>query len=301
MRDGHNQRVLVRPGGLRGSAAADLTALWRRRDLVTSLVMRELRGRYKGSILGVGWSLISPIVTLLIYTLVVGQFLGASRSIPEFGLFLFPGLIVWNFFNEVASRGALCLTENAGLLKKVWFPREVLPLSITVSAVVNAGFQFVALVLGYALLWDWPQASQLAYLIPMLAILLPLSTATALLMAVFNARFRDIQYLLTIGLFVGFFITPILYSWSFVEEVFRGWPGGELLWQAYLLNPMALVVMCAQQGLWPPAGGTGYQNLLYLDSPWATRLWFTAVASWLLLYAMQRLFSRTNAAVVADL
>jgi len=269
--------------------------------LVTSLVMRELRGRYKGSILGVGWSLISPIVTLLIYTLVVGQFLGASRSIPEFGLFLFPGLIVWNFFNEVASRGALCLTENAGLLKKVWFPREVLPLSITVSAVVNAGFQFVALVLGYALLWDWPQASQLAYLIPMLAILLPLSTATALLMAVFNARFRDIQYLLTIGLFVGFFITPILYAWSFVREVFSTWPAGDVLWQVYLLNPMALVVMCAQQGLWPPAGGTADSSLLFLDSPWAARLWVTALASWIILYAMQRLFSRTNAAVVADL
>lgn len=120
------------------------------RGLIWLLIDKELRARYKGSALGILWSLAKPITQLLIYFIAIGQFLGASRSIPGFAIFVLIGLTAWSFFSDVASQSSQAILGNAGIIKKIHIPRIIFPLSVVGSSFVYFFIQF--LVLGIAIL-----------------------------------------------------------------------------------------------------------------------------------------------------
>src|SRR5450830_201690 len=115
-------RVGPQPEFFRGSWAS-VTNIFEYRELLTLLVRRELRARYKNSSLGFVWSLIKPIAQLLIYFIVLGQVMGMAKGIPEFAIFVFSGLTIWSFFNEIVAGGTGAVVGNAGLIKKVYAPR----------------------------------------------------------------------------------------------------------------------------------------------------------------------------------
>ena len=299
-----NQRgptVTLVPAGRTSGVFKDIKDLLGTRELLIALLGRELAGQYKGSFLGLGWTLIRPLVMLFIYAVVVGQFLGAARSVEQFAIFIFVGLIFWNLISSSISSGSTSMTVNGALLKKVWFPREVLPLTSFVVSAVNFIVQFGVLILAFLLFNSWPQIGNLLYLIPIFLIVFPVAFGMSLIFSVLNVRFRDTQFIVEVGLILGFWLSPILYPWTFAHQFLAGLPFGAFWQQLYLLNPFGLVVMAAQQALWPPMATEAGKAYQFFDSPFATRLWLSVLASWVFLYIAQRIFARMAGTVVVDL
>ena len=299
-----NQRgptVTLVPAGRTSGVFKDIKDLLGTRELLGALLDRELAGQYKGSFLGLGWTLIRPLLMLFIYAVVVGQFLGAARSVEQFAIFIFVGLIFWNLISSSISSGSTSMTVNGALLKKVWFPREVLPLTSFVVSAVNFIVQFGVLILAFLLFNSWPQVGNLLYLIPIFLIVFPVAFGMSLIFSVLNVRFRDTQFIVEVGLVLGFWLSPILYPWTFAHQFLASLPFGAIWQQLYLLNPFGLVVMAAQQALWPPMGTEAGKAYQFFDSPFATRLWLAVLVSWLFLYFAQRIFARMAGTVVVDL
>ena len=299
-----NQRgptVTLVPAGRTSGVFKDIKDLLGTRELLTALLGRELAGQYKGSFLGLGWTLIRPLVMLFIYAVVVGQFLGAARSVEQFAIFIFVGLIFWNLISSSISSGSTSMTVNGALLKKVWFPREVLPLTSFVVSAVNFIVQFGVLILAFLLFNSWPQIGNLLYLIPIFLIVFPVAFGMSLIFSVLNVRFRDTQFIVEVGLILGFWLSPILYPWTFAHQFLASLPFGAFWQQLYLLNPFGLVVMAAQQALWAPIATDAGKAYQFFDSPFATRLWLSVIASWVFLYIAQRIFARMAGTVVVDL
>ena len=293
--------VTLVPDGRTSGVFKDIKDLLGTRELLSALLGRELAGKYKGSFLGLGWTLVRPLVMLFIYAVVVGQFLGAARNIEQFAIFIFVGLLFWNLILESISAGSISMTVNGALLKKVWFPREVLPLTSFVVATVNFIVQFGVLIFAFLIFNSWPQLGNLLYLIPVFLIVFPVSFGMSLIFSVLNVRFRDTQFIVEVGLLIGFWLSPIIYPWTFAHQFLASLPFGAIWQQLYLLNPFGLVVMAAQQALWPPItteAGRAYQ---FFDSPFATRLWLSVLVSWIFLYIAQRIFARMAGTVVVDL
>lgn len=224
-------------------------------ELLWALVSRELRGRYRGSYFGWAWALVRPLVMLAIYGFVVGVVLGAARSIPDFMVFIFVGLIAWNLFAAIVNGSIASVLASASLITKAKFPRILLPLSASIAALVDTLFQVAVLGLAYILISDWPQLGGLAYLAPAMLGLLLFGLGLGLILSAVNVYVRDVNFLTEVALQVGFWLCPILYSYGLVAKGAEayGW-NVNLLTQIYLLNPMANVVLGFQRALWPPAG-----------------------------------------------
>ena len=293
--------VTLVPAGRSSGVLKDIKDLLGSRELLTALLSRELAGKYKGSFLGLGWTLIRPLVMLFIYAVVVGQFLGAARSVEQFAIFVFVGLLFWNLVSESISMGSTSMTVNGALLKKVWFPREVLPLTSFAVAVVNFLVQFGVLIFAFLIFKSWPEIGNLFYLIPVMLIVFPVAFGMGLIFSVVNVRFRDTQFIVEVGLVLGFWLSPIVYPWTFAHQFLASLPLAFLWQQLYLLNPFGLVVMAAQQALWAPISTESGKAYQFFDSPFSTRLWLSVLASWIFLYFAQRIFARMAGTVVVDL
>ena len=224
--------------------------IWRRRELVGLLVRRELRARYKGSSLGILWSLIKPLAQLLVYYFAIGQILGAARSIPSFAIFVFIGLTTWTLATEIITSGTRSIVDNAGLVKKVTLPREIFPLAAVGSALVNLGIQFIVLLGAMIVFGQFPLNWGALWVIPSLLLIITFSSAIGMLLAAVNVYLRDIQHLVEVVLIVAFWTSPIVYAYSFVSKLQLGW-----VLQAYLANPITLGVLGMQRALWVAGAG----------------------------------------------
>jgi ABC-2 type transport system permease protein len=210
------------------------------REILANLVRKELKVKYAASVLGAVWSLLNPLVYLAVFSF-VAKVLGAG--IPNYPVYLLSGLLAWNLFSASMGSGARAVLDNANLVKKVAFAREVLPLSAVGVGLVDFALQSVVLLLyimlsGYGLhlpeLALWPLA---------FVTLLVLTVALSLWFSALNVRYRDVGHLLNIALLVWFWATPIVYAEFQVQQLAeRGtWFGIPRL-AFYLLNPMVDVV-----------------------------------------------------------
>jgi len=294
-------KITLAPAGRSASVFKDIKDLLKARELLFALLNRELAGKYKGSYLGLGWTLVRPLMMLFIYAVVVGQFLGASKSVEKFAIFIFVGLLFWNLLSDSINNGAVSMTVNGSLLKKVWFPREILPLTSFAVATVHFLVQIFVLIIGFTIWNSWPNFYNLLYLLPVVLIAFPIAFGFSLIFSVLNVRFRDTQYIVEVGLLLLFWLSPILYPWTFAHQFLSSLPLGSILQQIYLLNPFGLVAMAAQQALWAPINSEAGKAYQFFDSPFSTRLWLSVLASWIFLYIAQRVFARLAGTVVVDL
>ncbi len=216
------------------------------RELLGNLVGREVKGKYKRTALGQLWSLANPIAQMLIYTLVFSVVIrvepdqGDPSGLDVFALWLMCGLLPWAFFANVLGGGMASLVANEGLIKKVWFPRVVLPVSNAAATVVTWCMEMLVLVVALVLFggspWIW-----IPFTVVAMALLAVFATGVSLALSVLNVYFRDVQYLVTILLQAWFYLTPIVYPSSLVqaESERRGAVLGDVtLWDLYRLNPM---------------------------------------------------------------
>ncbi|HYI32416.1 MAG TPA: ABC transporter permease [Glaciibacter sp.] len=260
--------------------------IWDHRELLGLLVRRELKARYKDSSLGIVWSLVRPLAQLLIYYFAIGQILGAAREIPSFALFVFVGLTVWGLFTEIVANGSTAIVTNSGLVKKVYLPREIFPLSAVGGALFNFCVQLVILIAATVIIGEIPWHVDLLYAPLAIAVLVVFSTAIALLLSALNVYLRDIQHLVEVALIVLFWASPIVYSYSFVHDALAG----SWLEELYLLNPVTLAVLGMQKAFWIAGSAQGTESNWPADLD--IRLVVALLVSLVLVWLAQRVFSR---------
>lgn len=234
-----------------------LRQLWDHRELQALLVRRELKARYKDSTLGFLWTLIRPITLLLIYFFAIGVILNARAAIPLFGIFVFSGLTIWGLYNEILVGGTASIISNAGLIKKVYVPREIFPLAAVGSALVNFSIQFSVLIVAIILFGQWVFTWQLLYLFPALLVVLLFGAAIGILLSAFNVYLRDVQYLVDVAVQMLFWASPIVYSYILVSQSDIA---GTWVESLYLLNPITVAIVAFQRALW--LNGPGVQEQL---------------------------------------
>ncbi len=292
-----------RQGFLRGTVQSvrDIVA---QRELLRLLVRRELKAKYKDSALGFFWSFARPLAMLVVYYVAIGKFLGAEATprnpegIPSFAVFIFTGLTAWQLFSDIVIGGTGSIVGNGGLIKKVYLPREVFPLSVVGAALVNFAIQLGILVAATAVLGAFPTGTRWGYAALALAVLIVWASALAMLLSAVNVYLRDVQYLVEILIMILFWASPIVYAWRMVDEKVDG-----LLQWLYLGNPMTQVVMGFQKAFWvdgdtweikdEPAAG-------YPDSL-GTMLGITLLVSLAALWVAQRVFARLQANFAQEL
>jgi ABC-type polysaccharide/polyol phosphate export permease len=184
------------------------------RELFSNLVRREIRGRYKGSVLGIVWTLITPLVMMLAYTLVFSVlFRFNDGRIPHYALYVLVGLTLWLFFSGSLITSATSLLSSANLIKKVKFPRAIMP----VSTVISQGVTMVAMmvILIPFSLWLTPGDRRMILLLPVVMVpILLMVVGCALAVSVLNVYFRDIEHILAAMILPWFFLTPVLFSFD---------------------------------------------------------------------------------------
>jgi ABC-2 type transport system permease protein len=224
-----------------------------RLELLTELVRKDLKVKYKNSALGFIWSLANPLLYLAVFTLVFTQLL--RNGIEDFPVLFMSGFLVWNFFNLATMSGTGSVVGNANLVRKVRFPRVVLPLSSVGFAGVHFVLQLGVLLALLAVFYRDAFGPQLVLLVPALAVVTVFATAMALLASALNVRFRDVEHLLEVILLAWFWLTPIVYPVTLIRDRLAG--SHPWLFRLYLANPMTGVVTAMQRAIYvhPVAGG----------------------------------------------
>jgi ABC-2 type transport system permease protein len=250
------------------------------------LVRRDIKARYKDSVLGLLWTLINPIVQLTVYFVVMGQFLGAARGIPDFALYIFSGLTIYALFNETLTGSTASIVNNAGLVKKVYVPREIFPLASVGSAMFTFAVQLVVLVLACVILGAPPLTLDLIFAAPAIAIIVVFAAAMGLLMSALNVYLRDVQYLTQVVLMLAMWSSPIVYGWTMVKDLFEQFSLPGWLLEVYTNNPLTLAVLGFHRAFW--VSGTSADYPPHLAIRMVTAILVGAVLLWL----CQRVFSR---------
>ena len=231
----------------------------RYRELFGSLFRRDIRAKYRGSVLGLGWSLLHPLVLMLVYLLVFSVLWKVAEvGSDDYWLFLLCGLPAWVFFATAAQAASRSLLENANLIRKVRFPRQLVPLSIVGTNLVS--FAVMLAVVAALSLWQVPEARDTVWLaFPLGALFACVVAGFALAVASLNALYRDVEHLLQALLLPWFFLTPVLYSLDQLPGVDE-YPALEFLlhWVNFLTPPIEAMRAVLFDGHLPAAGDAIY-------------------------------------------
>lgn len=286
----HEDLVTVAGQGAPGGTWHAIGEIARHREMLNLLIRRDLKSRYKDSVLGFAWTLVRPIVQLLIYFVIIGKVLGAARGTPDYGVYVFSGLILYGFFSEIITSSTGSIVGNSGLIKKIYLPREVFPLASVGSSLFNFSMQFVILVVATLVTGAFPISAGLAYLVPSVLLILVYGLAFGLLLAAVNVYLRDIQYLVEVVMLLLLWASPIVYPFSLARQLFDSTFGsGSWLLQVYTDNPITLAVLGFRKAMWTagqPLASEMYPDHLLL------RTGVAIVVGLILMFVFQRVFAR---------
>lgn len=184
--------------------------LYKYRELLKTNTKKEIRGKYKASALGVLWSFINPLLQVLVYAIVF-PFIMRGAGTDNYVVYLITGIIPWTFFTNVVSGGTPCIKYNSGIIKKVYFPREILPISLCLSALINFGISCI-IILAFCLIFG-VGISVYILLVPIVALVQTvLSLGIIFILSALNVYVQDIEHIISFVLQMGFYGTPIIYD-----------------------------------------------------------------------------------------
>lgn len=209
------------------------------REMIFSLVKRDLRGRYKGSALGFLWTFINPLLQLLIYTMVFSVIM--RSGIEDYYIFLFVALVPWIFFSTSLTGGAGCIIAQQDMVKKIYFPREVLPIAHVTSQFINMLLSFIVIFV-VLIFTRHPLHLKAILCLPIIMLVeYVLALGITMVVSAVTVYLRDVEYILGILTMAWQFLTPVMYSVDMVPEQMRG---------IFFLNPMTPIIIA-------------YRNILY--------------------------------------
>ncbi len=248
-----------------------LKEVWSYRDLIGMFVKRDLTATYKQSVLGPLWFFIQPMLTAITFMFVFGKFAGVSTNGMPKLLFYLAGITIWNYFSECFTKTATVLKDYAALFGKVYFPRLIVPLAITISALVRFGIQFLLFIV-FELYFSFKENSVIhpnatILLTPFLLILMAgFALGAGLLISAVTTKYRDFSYLITFGVQLFMFATPVIYSVQTIDPAYK---------TIVLLNPLSPIVEAFRYAYL----GTGYFSypLLMYSFLWMLFLLFIGI------------------------
>jgi ABC-2 type transport system permease protein len=266
-------------------------------ELLSEIVRKDLKIKYQGSALGFLWSLANPLLLMAIYYFVFAIVL--KNGIPDFAIFIMSGLLPWTAFATAVAEGTTSVVGNSGLVKKVRFPLQVLPLSAVGYAMVHFGLQLGPILL-VSFSFHHYYSPAILLMVPATALLMLLATAISYVTAALNVRYRDTAHIVEIGLLVWFWFSPVVYPAVLIRDHLHSH------YWAYFLNPMATVVATFQRAVYVQddyvfAGNHGHAladpgNWFYVRN-----LLAGFVVAGVLMVLARRLFTRLQATFAEDL
>ena len=254
------------------------------RFLLRLIVDKEIQIRYRGTVLGLLWSYLKPGVQFLVFYIAMGIFLDLNRGIENFAVYLFSGIVVMNLFGEVFGNASRSVVANGGLLKKIYLPRQLFPVSNLLVAFVHFVPQLAILLLACFITGWRPDAKQLLAVIVGTVIVAVFSLGLGMLFATFNVFFRDAENIVDLIVMVATWSSPVLYMWIMVRDKLWDW-----VYFVYMLNPLTVAVELFHYGFWFPT--TDNPQVWYVPPhlmTWWTPL--TIVVSLLVFVVGDRLF-----------
>lgn len=255
-----------------------LKELYAYREMISSLVKKDLRGRYKGSILGFLWTFINPLMQLAVYTIVFSVIMRAG--IDKFYIFLFVALVPWIFFSSAITGGSMSILNQNDMVKKIYFPRQILPIAYVTSSFVNMLFCFVIIFVALIFSGVGINVKALLYLPIIMLIEYVLALGIALLTSALTVYFRDLEHILGIVTMAWMYLTPIMYPVEMVPEQFLA---------IFHANPMTPVIIA-------------YRDILYYSrEPHLNTLLHAAVLGGVTLLLGNIVFSKLQKGFVEEL
>lgn len=209
------------------------------RTMIASLIKRDLRGRYKGSVLGFAWTFLNPLLQLGVYTVVFSVIM--RSGIEDYYLFLFVALIPWIFFSSSLTGGASCIISQKELVKKIYFPREVLPISLVTCQLVNMLLSMIVVFAVLLVSGKGVNLIALPFLIPVILVEYLLALGIAFISSSVTVYLRDLEHILLIVAMAWQFLTPVMYSIDMVPERLRA---------VFWINPMSSVIVAYRDVLY---------------------------------------------------
>jgi len=229
--------------------------IWSFREVLVNLIRKELKVKYTKSVLGAAWSMLNPIFYLAVFTFVMKVL---KAGIPHFPVYLLSGVIAWNFFSGSLTLATRSIVDNTSLVKKVYFPKEILPLAAVGTSVVDFFLQYFVLIAFMVVFgYDFLGWNTLLF-IPAFVALMVVTVAISFWVAAVNVTYRDVQHLLTLLLLAWFWLTPIVYPGALLQETLQAHSiAGVSLFRLYFLNPMGGIVFGFQRALYAVASPIG--------------------------------------------
>jgi lipopolysaccharide transport system permease protein len=216
----------------KGGSAVNLRELWHYRDLLYFLTWRDITVRYKQTVLGVLWAILQPLLSMVVFTIFLGRLAGVPSDGVPYPIFSYLGLLPWMYFSGAVTRSGASVVGSANLLTRVYFPRVLIPLSATLSALVDFAIAFA--VLGCLMGWYGIRpALSVVLLVPLAALTALAATGIGMWLAALNVRYRDVQYAIPFLMQLWMFATPVVYPTSIVPERWR---------PLFALNPMTGII-----------------------------------------------------------
>jgi len=224
--------IVLRP--VKGWVALHLRDLWNYRELIYFLTWRDIKVRYKQAVLGIAWAILQPLLTMVIFSVILGHFLGVPTDgdIP-YPVFSFVALLPWNLFANALQRSSSSLVGSANLLTKIYFPRLVIPISALGAGLVDFGISLIVL-FGLLLFYRVPMTWNVLWLPIFILFVLVTALALGLWFSALNVQYRDIQHMVPFIINAWFYASPVVYSSTVISD-----PNWRLV---YALNPMAGVI-----------------------------------------------------------
>ena len=221
---------LIRPS--KGWRFLNLKELWQFRELIYFLIWRDVKVRYKQTVIGAAWSILKPVMTMVVFTVVFNKFAKIDSEGLPYPIFAFAGLLAWNFFSESISRGSMGLVGNAHLISKVYFPRLIIPLASVTTPVVDFILSFLVFI--GMMIWFGIRPGYGIFYVPLfLFFTLITALGVSLWLSAINVRYRDVSYTIPVMIQFWLYASPVAYPVSLVPEKWRFF---------YSLNPMVSVI-----------------------------------------------------------
>ena len=225
-------RPVIRIVGGRRWTAFEPKALWHHRDLFYFLVWRDVKVRYRQTALGVIWAILQPLLTMVVFTVLFGKLARVPSDGQPYSIFVYAGLLPWNFFNNAVTNSSNSLVTSVALITKVYFPRLVIPVAAVGAALVDFGVSGVILFL-MARYYGIAASFRLLMLLPLTLLLTIFSMAVGMWLSALNVKYRDVRYALPFILNIWMYATPIIYPVSFIPVHWR--------W-ILILNPLGGII-----------------------------------------------------------
>lgn len=215
-----------------GWCALNWREIWRYRELLYFLTWRDVKVRYKQTVLGVLWAVLQPLLQLVVFSVIFGRVAKLDSEGYPYPVFLYVGLLPWQFFSAALNRSSLSVVGGANLIQKVYFPRLIVPLASVGSCLVDFAIEFTILI-GLMVHYHVAPTAAALMVVPLVALTILVALGMGTLLSALNAAYRDFRYLIPFGLQIWTYLSPVVYSMDKVPQKWR---------MLYALNPMAGII-----------------------------------------------------------